>query len=179
MPTRTLKTGQIELKVDAPQRLFHELDPTPLAGRDLDEAVESYIIESARELRSSHYELLLHLREGGLLPQRREALADSIRAYFSYRREIENRKLRRLLAEGRRTLAIGLVFLFFCGVLGVLASDALPTPVGPFLNQGLLIIGWVANWRPVEIFLHDWQPIRRERDLLGALAQMKVQFLEP
>jgi hypothetical protein len=176
---RERKLATIELKVDAPQRLFHDLDPSPLAGRDLDEAVDSYIIESARELRASRYELLLHVHDGGLPPERREALAESIRGYFAYRQDMENRKLRRLLAEGRRTLAIGLAFLFVCGLLGVLASDALPEPVGPFLNQGLLIIGWVANWRPVEIFLHGWQPIRRERDLLGALAQMEVRFLEP
>jgi hypothetical protein len=176
---KTRTTAPIELRIDAPQRLFHDLDPSPLAGRDLDEAVERYIIESARELRASHYALLLHVQDGALPPERREALARSIRAYFAYRRDMEARKLRRLLAEGRETLAIGLTFLFVCGLLGVLATETLPAPIGPFLNQGLLIIGWVANWRPVEIFLHGWQPIRRQRNLLGALAEMDVQFLQP
>lgn len=176
--SRTQEAASIELRVDAPQQLFHELDPSPLADRGLDEAVERYIIESARELPARSYELLLHV-PGDLPPERMAALAKSIRAYFAYRRDMQTIKLRRLLAEGRRTLAIGLAFLFVCGLLGVLATETLPAPIGPFLNQGLLIIGWVANWRPVEIFLHGWQPIRRQRNLLGRLAEMDVQFLQP
>jgi hypothetical protein len=28
-------------------------------------------------------------------------------------------------------------------------------------EEGLLIVGWVAMWRPLEIFLYDWRPIWR------------------
>jgi len=31
------------------------------------------------------------------------------------------------------------------------------------LREGLLLIGWVALWPPVEIFLYDWQPILRQQ----------------
>jgi hypothetical protein len=27
-------------------------------------------------------------------------------------------------------------------------------------REGLLIGGWVAMWRPIEVFLYDWWPIR-------------------
>jgi hypothetical protein len=52
----------------------------------------------------------------------------------------------------------------------------LPEPFGSFLNEGLLIIGWVANWRPIEIFLYDWRPMRRQRDILAALGRMEIAF---
>jgi hypothetical protein len=80
------------------------------------------------------------------------------------------------MREGRRSLAIGIAFLFACAGLGILAENALPAPLGAFLSEGLLIVGWVANWRPIEIFLYDWRPMRRRRDVLAALARMQVSF---
>jgi hypothetical protein len=42
------------------------------------------------------------------------------------------------------------------------------------LGEGLLIIGWVAMWRPLEIFLYEWVPIRRRCQILGTLATIPV-----
>ena len=49
-------------------------------------------------------------------------------------------------------------------------------PFGEFLSEGLLIIGWVANWRPAEIFLYDWRPMKRQREILDELANMDIHF---
>jgi hypothetical protein len=46
---------------------------------------------------------------------------------------------------------------------------------GRLMEQSLLILGWVANWRPLEIFLYDWWPIRRRLILLRRLAAMPVE----
>jgi hypothetical protein len=46
--------------------------------------------------------------------------------------------------------------------------------IGRALNEGLLILGWVANWRPLEIFLYDWWPLTRRRDLYRRLSNAKV-----
>lgn len=167
----------IEVTVEAPDRLFHELDPSPLVGRDLDEQVENYILSCARELRSERYALLLHVPEE-TMPRSAEgeALGEAIRTYFAYRRDEEARKLRSLMREGQQSALIGLAFMFVCGALGLVALRAFPYPLGSFLNEGLLIIGWVANWRPVEIFLYDWRPIRREWRILDGLAAMAVEF---
>lgn len=34
----------------------------------------------------------------------------------------------------------------------------------------------VANWRPIEIFLYDWWPLARRRDLFRRLAAAKVEL---
>ncbi|HEU0284513.1 MAG TPA: hypothetical protein VFR52_05150, partial [Sphingomicrobium sp.] len=52
----------------------------------------------------------------------------------------------------------------------------LPEPLGSFLDEGLIIIGWVALWRPVEMLLYDWRPIRREKKMLDKLANVPVEF---
>lgn len=166
----------IELTIANPQNLFHSLDPSPLIGRDLDERVERYIVESAEEMASPRYRMVLHI--AGPLPTGNDAdaLAHAIRAYFAGRREETKRKLRGLMREGRHALAVGLGFLFGCGLLGALALETLPPPFGKFLDEGFLIIGWVANWRPVEIFLYRWRPLRRQRDTVAALAEMEISF---
>jgi hypothetical protein len=168
----------IEVMVKSPARLFHELDPSPLAGRDLDEQVESYILACARELHLTEYLLILHVPASEMPDQAQAAgLADAIRAYFSYRRDEEQKKLRSLLHSGRNALGVGFTFLFVCGALGWLLLRALPSPFGSFFNEGLLIIGWVALWRPLEILLYDWRPIRRDWQDIDALTRMRVEFL--
>ena len=167
----------IEVTVETPARLFHELDPSPLVGRDLDEQVEAYILACARELNAVDYALVLHV-PAGEMPAENEAaaLSDAIRAYFRYRRDEEARKLQSLMRDGRQALAIGVAFLFVCGLLGWIALRELAPPLGTFLDEGLLIIGWVALWRPLEILLYDWRPIRRERRVLDALGRMPIEF---
>src|SRR4249920_944406 len=39
------------------------------------------------------------------------------------------------------------------------------------VEQSFLILGWVANWRPLEIFSHDWWPVARWRDLCHRLSK--------
>jgi hypothetical protein len=38
-------------------------------------------------------------------------------------------------------------------------------PLVAVLRENLLVGGWVAMWRPIEIFLYDWWPILTEDKL--------------
>ncbi len=40
-----------------------------------------------------------------------------------------------------------------------------------------MIGGWVAMWRPLEIFLYDWWPIRAEARLFDRLSAMPVRLV--
>ena len=44
------------------------------------------------------------------------------------------------------------------------------------VRESLSIGGWVAMWRPMEIFLYDWWPIRAEARLYGRLSAMPVRI---
>jgi hypothetical protein len=48
--------------------------------------------------------------------------------------------------------------------------------LGEVLRESLLIGGWVAMWRPMEIFLYDWWPIRGEARLSDRLSAMPVRI---
>ena len=45
------------------------------------------------------------------------------------------------------------------------------------VRTSLSIAGWVAMWRPMEIFLYDWWPIRAEARLADRLASMPVRVV--
>jgi hypothetical protein len=41
----------------------------------------------------------------------------------------------------------------------------------------MTIIGWVALWRPLEIFLYDWWPLRATQRLYERLSEMSVKVV--
>lgn len=172
---RTDGEATIEINVSRLSQLFNSFDPSPFHERDLDKDAEDYIVESAEEL--------LHHRALGLvvhLPadQLREAdalyLRDAIHNYFSYRAKQGWRRLRILLYDGRVALAIGLAFLFCCVALRELAFSFSHNAAFDIFGEGMLIIGWVAMWRPLEIFLYEWVPLRRRCRILEKLSAMPV-----
>jgi hypothetical protein len=48
--------------------------------------------------------------------------------------------------------------------------------LGEVLRESLLIGGWVAMWRPTELFLYEWWPIRSEARLFDRLSVMPVRI---
>jgi hypothetical protein len=161
----------IELSLRDTRQLFHHLDPAPFREKDLDPAAEAYIDEAVREIGPDKAtKLLVHLPAAEASDEAR-TLPEAVSHYFGYRAAQTRIELRRLLKRGAANLAVGLTFLFAClslrgYLIGVTGFEV--------LAEGLLIIGWVALWRPVEIFLYDWWPILRQQRRFEAIARMPV-----
>ena len=146
---------------------------------DLDAAAEEFIVSWAHELsREGELELVIHLATAPQ-PERATGTEDAVRHYFANRAEMKGRELRQLLRRGRISMVIGVAFLGACFALGVLSQRLFSGAWNEFIETGLQIVGWVAMWRPLEIFLYDWWPIRNDRHLLKRLARMRVTLLTP
>ncbi len=168
----------VEIRLRTVEQLFHSLDPSPFREKDLDADAAEFIVGWARELpRDAALELVLHLATPLPASHSVEGVAAAVRNYFAYRADARSTQFRELLARGRRSLAIGVVFLATCLGLGHLLAPL--TASSPFLrvaSESVAIVGWVAMWRPLEIFLYDWWPIVAERRLLRRLARMEVRI---
>jgi hypothetical protein len=169
----------IQLRVRNIDQLFHTLDPLPFRERDLDAAVEEYVVGRAGEMPGPHpISILVHLPEAETGAETARHIGDAMRNYFAYRAEVSGWRLRDLFRTGRSSLAIGLAVLAACIIAGKLTGEALGAGYfGRFFDEGLIILGWVANWRPIEIFLYDWWPIVRRRDLYLRLSRASVQLV--
>ena len=106
-------------------------------------------------------------------PEEAAILQQAVREFFHESALAERRELRRLLRRGRVSLLIGLAFVAVASVVAELAGG---TQYG-IIRESVVIGGWVALWRPIEIFLYDWWPIRAEARLYDRLAEMSVALL--
>ena len=99
-------------------------------------------------------------------------LGESIHQYFQQRAVDSRRRLRELFRRGRISLVIALAFLGASIAVGdAVASFFRDTRFVEVIREGLLIGGWVAMWRPLEVFLYDWWPIRAEAHLFDRLVR--------
>lgn len=91
-------------------------------------------------------------------------------------------QLRVLRWNGWRSLPSAIIALGICLLLsGLFLSDALtflPHLVNQLLGQGFGIIAWVVLWHPVEAFLYDPIPLRREIAALRYIAMLNL-VIEP
>jgi hypothetical protein len=175
-PRRTGNT--MELKLRDVAQLFNPLDPSPISEKDLDRNVEEFIVSWAHEL-PPRRELRLVVRLGTPLPAgyTADAIQTTVRHYFRYRAAIHRLDLRQLLRRGRMSLLIGLSFLSACLLLArILVPYWSKSALADIARESLTIGGWVAMWRPMEIYLYDWWPIRQRVKLLDRLSRMEVEL---
>jgi len=173
--TRVDSTGpRIELRLSKLDQLFNSLDPSPFLERDLDDDAEEYIVDWARELPTDiPIRIIVHVPQEELLKATDLSIEATINRYFDYREKTASSELRELFRNGRRYLTIGVPILVIC----LLTSHWLRTTFGedgPFsrtIEESLVIVAWVANWKPIQTFLYDWWPLKRRRDLYRRLAQ--------
>jgi hypothetical protein len=170
----------IELRIEAIPQLFETLDPLPFREKDLDKDAEDFIVSWARELpRDREFRLVIHAPSAELKSEHARQIEPAFRRYFGYRAEAVARDLNELFRVGRMSLAIGIVVLAVCVIFARLAGAmAGGGGLGRFIEESLIILGWVANWKPIEIFLYDWWPLARRRDLYRKLARASVQLVE-
>jgi hypothetical protein len=170
--------GVIELRVDRISQLFDTLDPFPFRDRDLDAHAEEYIVGWARELpRDQPIRIVIQAPESELRSEHANELGAALSRYFRYRAEVVARELKEMFRVGRRSLLIGLAALATCVIIARAITAALGSGnVSRILGESLVIVGWVANWKPIEIFLYDWWPLTRRRDLYRRLADASVEL---
>lgn len=160
MHLRQAPTHKLELRVREIQQLFNSLDPAPFLNKDLDHACETFIDNWALALPpDSHLHLDIHVEQLPDSPEVEELLADAIHNFYSFKIETVRGELKQLLRQGRKSLAIGLAFVTCCLLAGEVISSLSDSPTAKIARESLTIIGWVAMWRPAEIFLYDWWPL--------------------
>lgn len=165
----------IELELNSLMQLFDSFDPAPFHEKDLDPDAEEYIYNAVDEFPlKKPLEIMIYLPPDEVSKEIEINLKKAIRNHFSYKKLLTEIELRRLLQQGRKNLIIALAFLFLCLLTIRLLSSFEENLLNTLLSEGLLIIGWVAMWEPVHIFLYGWWPIVHKRNIYQKIIDMDV-----
>jgi hypothetical protein len=173
------RPATIEVHVQGLRQLFNAMDPSPFRERDLDPTAEAFVVEWAREVsRNAPLQLLVRLGRGAGPPGETQMLQEAVHEFFLREAASTRRRLRELLRRGRISLLIGLAAVAAALVGSELLGAALSGwRLAELLRASLVIGGWVAMWRPLEVFLYDWWPIVADARLFDRLAAMPVRIV--
>ena len=174
--TTTKTPHRIELSVREMVQLFNTMDPSPFKEKDLDRDAEEFIVNWVREFPvKAPVVLVVYLKE---FPSDREpqpVIEQAVHHYFEDRARINQLEFRRLLKEGRQSLLIGLLFLAACLTASKFVGGPGRGTFADLVRESLTIAGWVAMWRPMQMYLYDWWPLRRRGRMYEKLSQMPVE----
>lgn len=177
MTDTTPEAHLVELRLHDVHQLFNTMDPSPFREKDLDRDAEEFIESWAREHPVAEpLTLRVHLEEWPA-DDPTALIRDAIHNFFDYRGRLADLEFRQLMRQGRVSLAIGVLFLGACLTatqLLVHRADAFAA----YAREGLTIVGWVAMWRPMQIYLYDWWPVKRQRRHFARLSVMPIEVVK-
>lgn len=160
----------ILLKVATVEAIFDAQDPRNIPERNLSAEWLEYIFEVMNDKPRGHaIDLSLHVTNFGAWTP--EILATTLHTEFRNYDKLLHRRLKDNFRLGRTSLGIALIALIFFTLMSELVHHVSEGFFQRTFEEGFLIIGWVALWRPVEILLYDWWPMYdRRRKIARILA---------
>lgn len=166
---------EIDLRIRHIDQLFDSLDPAPFHEKALDRNAEAYLLECAGEHRSRQ-RLTIVLHGPASIAPHVDDIASAIHAHFALMHAGAERRHRHRRRIGRIALATGFAILAIALVLRTWV-ESLGGPIGEVLAEGLLILAWVAIWRPLETIGFDSWESREFRRTLDNLAHVPVRLV--
>ncbi len=162
----------VSVRVRNLAQLLNSLDASPFWDRDLDAQAAAFIEEEFSENRSAaQWHLHVHASEGEDLAR---DLQPAVEHYYARMAHSAGLRLREQLQLGELALLGGLViFLLSMSARGIL-ERLVPHGLSPLVGEGLIILAWLALWRPIETLLYGWVPLYRQRRLYQRLAAIQV-----
>lgn len=169
------KHSTLTLEVHSLDDVFDMRDHAPIPKRRLDPEWLEYVFElMENKPRHEPFHLTLHIEPKVLEGHPSNDLAADIYGQLTVLNKSLKRKLQENFRIGRISLGYGLLtlaaFIGLSEAVTLLHFGALQQP----FQEGFLIIGWVALWRPVELLLYDWWPIAAQRKKVARLLKGKI-----
>ncbi len=169
----------ISVKLRDINQLFNSMDPSPFIEKDLDDKAEEFIVGWAREFPpDAQVKLRVHLEQWPAQDDPKELIRQAVHNHFAHRAEVTHLEFSALMKQGRTSLLIGLSCLATCLVISKVLLHGEAGTWASVLQESLTIAGWVAMWRPMQIYLYDWWPLLRRARIYEKLSHMPVEVMQ-
>jgi hypothetical protein len=157
-------------------QLVEACPPSPFRKRRLREEAENFLVECVTSLpRRAIAKLLIIIPKSDA--SQADTVEEAVHEHFNYRRVEAEKQLKRIRHFGWTSLVIALVFLTVAMLLVQTMKRYLPeTNFVSIITVGLTVFAWVALWRPCELLLYEWYPIKRDAGLFRKLEASEIEF---
>jgi len=170
----------IDIQIDDIDQMYDKRDPTPFKKKDLDDDAYEYILTSAYEIGKTKYNKIKIIIKDQPSEERVSSLKYAIKDFFEYRQYITYKKFKNILFQGLKSLIIGLLFLAFSIAFANSSYQFIDNSFfKEFFKELCLLIGWVSMWKPVNIFLYEWWPLRDQFQHLKSLSRCEIEIKTP
>ena len=171
---RSASVATVSIHVHSLAHMFNSLDPSPFWDRDLDRDAAQFIEEEFSEkLSAQTWHLHVHTQETEA-PEAAADLQAAVEHYYERLAGSARYNLRNEIRLGQLALLAGLAIFLLSMTLRSLLTGAFHGAAPRMLDEGLIIIAWLALWRPAEWLVYGWVPLFRKRRLFERLAAIRV-----
>ncbi len=167
----------IDIRIRRIDQLFESLDSSPFREneRALSRDAEDHIVDYAGEYgRAEPLRLTVHAPMA--IKPRAAEITRAIHVHFQLAHAKCRRRYLRRIRIGRTMLIAGIAVLGTALLLRALLGDPGDRAMIEAIREGLLILGWVALWRPLDILLFERLEDHQSSALFNRLAQIPVDF---
>lgn len=164
-------SASVSIHVRDLAQLFNSLDPSPFWDRDLDRTAAEFIEDEFRDKQSADvWHLHVYAHEGIASGDELQAAVENY--YGRLASSARNAQREHMWMTQLGLLGGVTIFLLSMGVRAILTSALGHLPA--ILDEGLIILAWLALWRPTEALVYEWVPLHRKRRLFERLAGIRV-----
>lgn len=166
----------IEMKLFSVMQLFNSFDPAPFREKELDNAAESYIVETVKDFHSNtDFRIVIYLPDEMIGTKDAKEIPDAVRSHFEYKARMQRRRSRERRVDGQYKLFVGISFLALATVVSLSLAHYFPeNTAAQLVASALEITGWVAMWEPISIFLFQLGPLVKQRKIYEKISQMEI-----
>jgi hypothetical protein len=156
-------------------QLFSSFDPSPFWDRDLDRDAAAFVEEEFAD-RPRDRPWVLNVTTSDLYEETQPVVQDAVRHYYLRFVDSTRHRIREQLRIGRISLAVGVGMFAMCmsapALFGAVFARALPD----VLAEGLIVLGWIALWLPIEQLVSELVPLMPQRSFYQQLARIRVHL---
>jgi hypothetical protein len=167
---------QFAIRLDSIADLFWPFDARPVADRTLSADARWHLLDEWDRLRESEPSCLTVYAPAS---ERSETDENAVRTAIHRSLEKAAGPLRRVDPLSRQEVVavrIGIIFLFLSIMVSTAIDRSTNDVIMEGISQGILVVGWVALWRPAERFIVEVVPHFFNRRRIGEFADIDVRF---
>jgi hypothetical protein len=156
-------------------QLFNSLDPSPFWDRDLDRDAAEFVESEFRD-RPRDRAWVLNVTSSDMEGFSQRDVQHAVKRYYRRLADSERQGTRVQYRVGQVGLLVGLGVFAACTIVREVLTGLFTLP--RVFDEGLIVLGWIALWLPIEHFVYEVIPHISARRFYDRLSRLRVHVHE-